>query len=126
MPLAAKGTRRYAAVLVLLASIAAVGDRVTMGPAFVLAQQQADGVHVLLSKIETAVATGNRADFLALSTLDASDPDLAAFLDRWFSPKTTRAVVAERDRQALDGGWHLVIETLVEAGDTGRLGTWIV
>src|SRR5215831_8176950 len=125
MPLAAKGLRRHAPVLILLASIAAFGDRAAMGPAVVHAQQ-ADGVHVLLSKIEAALTSGNRADFLALTTLDPADADVTAFLNRWFTPKTTRAVIAERDRQSLDGGLHLVAETFVEAGNTGRLGTWIM
>jgi len=97
-----------------------------MGAA-VLRAQQGDGVRVLLSKVEAALGAGNRADFLAVSTLDPADGDVSAFLDRWFTPTTTRAVIAERDRQALpDGGLRLVLEALTEAGNTGRLGTWIL
>ena len=126
MPLAAKGLRRHAAVLVLLAGVAALGDRGAMGAA-VLRAQQGDGVRVLLSKVEAALGAGNRADFLAVSTLDPADGDVSAFLDRWFTPRTTRAVIAERDRQTMpDGGLRLVLEALTEAGNTGRLGTWIL
>ena len=97
-----------------------------MGPA-VLRAQQADGVRVLLSKVEAALGAGNRADFLAASTLDPADGDVSAFLDRWFTSTTTRAVIAERDRQTTpDGGLRLVLEALTEADNTGRLGTWIL
>ena len=97
-----------------------------MGPA-VLRAQQGDGVRVLLSKVEAALGAGNRADFLAVSTLDPADGDVSAFLDRWFTSSTTRAVIAERDRQTVpDGGLRLVLEALTEAGNTGRLGTWIL
>src|SRR5690348_6742673 len=99
MPLAAKGIRRHAAAFVFLISIAALGDRVPVGTALLHAQQ-GDAVHALLMKIEAALGSGNRADFLALSTLDPADTEVAAFLDRWFTPTTTRAVIAERDRSA--------------------------
>ena len=52
--------------------------------------RQSDGVRDLLSKVETALAGGNRDAFLAISTLDASSPDVAPFLNRWFTRQTTR------------------------------------
>jgi hypothetical protein len=47
------------------------------------------------------------------------------FLDRWFTPNTTRATVRERDRIPLaSGGQRLTVEVLVEAGRVARLATW--
>ena len=88
---------------------------------------QADGVRDLLSKVETALTGGSRDAFLAISTFDASSPDVAPFLDRWFTPRTTRAIVVERDRQPNpDDGFRLLVEVLAESGNSGRLGTWVL
>ena len=109
--------------MVLLCSVAA-RDHVSFAqgqPNAVLA----DGVALLLLKIETAVGAGSASDFLALSTLDPDDPNVRAFLDRWLVARTTRATVRERDRLPLDGGGvRLMVEALVEAGPEGRLATW--
>jgi hypothetical protein len=127
MPPRWKGIRRHIALLLLAAIIAALASALHLAPGAIVFARQADGARQLISKIETALGAGSRNDFLALSTVDTSDPNVAAFLDRWFTPKTTRAVMAERDRETLpDGGLRIVFEVLTESGISGRLGTWII
>ena len=84
-----------------------------------------DAVDLLLTRVEAALAEGDRQAFLALSTLDPADEGVGNFLDRWFSDRTTRAALRERDRvERGPDRVRVTVEILVEAGMEGRLATW--
>ena len=88
-------------------------------------QTQAEGIDVLLNRVEASLTKGDRQGFAALTTL-ADDEPLRTFLERWFLATTTRATVHERDRAERGGpnALRLTVEVLVEAGNQGRLATW--
>ena len=90
------------------------------------AAAQPDEVAALLGQVETALGTGDRAAFLALTAPPADGGGIGGFVDRWFSETTTRAAVHERDRVERDGPdrLRLTVDTLVEADRQGRLATW--
>ena len=92
-----------------------------------LRAQPGDPVETMLQRVESALASGDRQAFLALTTIPAGDQALPHFLERWFSPVTTRVSVHERDRSAIGTGQtRLVVEVLIEQGAEGRLTTWRV
>jgi hypothetical protein len=89
--------------------------------------QPRDPVEALLLGVESALASGDRKAFLALTTLAPDDETLSPFLDRWFSPATTRVSVHERDRIGVGTGeTRLTLEVLIEQGFESRLATWRV
>ncbi len=94
------------------------------------AAQTADSadVAVLLTKLETALQTGNADDFLELLVDDPETRDQAVgFLDENTLLGATRVVVHEADRRTLPdvpGGLRLMLELLTERGDQGRIATW--
>ena len=105
--------------------------RVTVALLLVLAcssptSAQPEGVDVLLDRVETALTSGDRQAFAALTTIAAGDEPFQVFLERWFVPGTTRAAVHERDRVELGGpnALRLTVEVLVESERQGRLATW--
>ena len=75
----------------------------------------------VLQRIETALATSDRAAWLSLVSPNA-DPDAAGeFFDAAVPRGVTRAVVRERDRAPLDGalpgdGYRMIVEVFVESG----------
>ncbi len=83
----------------------------------------------VLQRIETSLATSDRAAWMALVSANA-DADLAGeFFDAALPRGVTRAVVRERDRVPLDGslpgdGYRLVVEVFVESGPRGQVSTW--
>ncbi len=83
----------------------------------------------VLQRIETALATSDRAAWLSLISSNA-DPDVAGeFFDAAVPRGVTRAVVRERDRVPLDGalpgdGYRMIVEVFVESGPRGQLSTW--
>ena len=83
----------------------------------------------VLQRIETALATSDRAAWLSLISTNA-DPDAAGeFFDAAVPRGVTRAVVRERDRVPLDGalpgdGYRMIVEVFVESGPRGQLSTW--
>src|SRR5688572_13059212 len=91
----------------------------------------ADGVSVLLTRLETMMQSGN-ADALAsvvAATFPSTDlEDLKAYL---FRPDTRRVVVAERDRAPLTGtlpgdGFRLMAELFTESAERARIVTAFV
>ena len=91
------------------------------------AQSQPDGVAALLRRIEQAALAGNRDAVLALGEAGISRPSLEDFANTLTAPRPNRVVAAERDRVATTAGTlRLVIETFIERGIEGRLGTWQV
>jgi hypothetical protein len=87
---------------------------------------RADAVAALLRDLEAALQSG-RAE--ALDPLLADDFDRStttAFTSGWAGARVSGAVVHERDRAAIgqDGRLRLVLEVLLEFGQTGRMLTW--
>jgi hypothetical protein len=84
------------------------------------------GVATLLERIETAVATSDRARWMATLSSNADRPEAREFFDATIPQGLTRAVLRERDRQPLLGtlpgdGYRLVVEVFIETGARGRL-----
>ena len=87
---------------------------------------QVDEIALLFNRIEETLVGGKVEAFLALKTDSAEADAVRVFTDRWFTPKTTRATIHERDREERGGPnrLRLTIEVLVEAGQQARLATW--
>ena len=89
----------------------------------------ADGVALLLSRLELLLKQNNRDDFpTLLSTVDITGADAEQATDDLFSYETTRAVVKERDRTPLEGslpgdGYHIIVEILTETPARARVLT---
>lgn len=88
----------------------------------------ADGVAVLLNRIEKLLPTGDAAGFDALLSPAAPADPLRLFATDLFMPGVTRAVVRERDRAPLEGtlpgdGYRLVVDFFTEGARTGRIVT---
>lgn len=89
------------------------------------AQAPADGVTVLLRRLEQAAAAGDRAGIRALADRSITLPGFDDFSTSLTSPQAARVVVNERDRAPLAGGdLRLVVEVFAERGVEGRLATW--
>jgi len=88
-----------------------------------------DGVAVLLNRLEQLLQQNNRDDFPALlSTPDITGEEAEQATDDLFSYETTRAVVHERDRTALESslpgdGYHVIVEILTETAARARVLT---
>jgi hypothetical protein len=88
-------------------------------------------IHALLQALETALSKSDREAWLALQSPLADSNAAAEFFDTMVPPAVTRAVVRERDRQALLGtlpgdGYSLMAEVFTESGSRGRIATWRV
>ncbi len=90
------------------------------------AAAQGDELELLFNRVEATLVGGNVEAFLGLTTMSAEAEPVRVFTDRWFSPRTTRATIHERDRVERGGPdrLRLTLEVLVEAGQQGRLATW--
>jgi Peptidase family M1 domain len=116
------GSRRSAQAFRLFATVAwlAVAQAATGQPP----PKPPDAIERLVSRLEQALAAGDRA---ALMSLTARDTD-AASLDEFANAageNPTRVVVKERDRLPLDNGkLEVLLEVFVERGIEGRLATW--
>jgi hypothetical protein len=93
-----------------------------------LAQAQtppADGITVLIRRLEQAAAAGNPSAVLALGDPNISRPSFEDFAATITSPTPTRVVMFERDRAPLAGrAQRLIVEIFSERGIEARLGTW--
>jgi len=93
--------------------------------------QEEEGLRVLMSRLERVVLSGDAGAYLALLS-DAADRTRARdFVSTEIMPGASRAVVHERDRQALQGsrpgeGYSLLVEVLAEFGSRARITTWRV
>jgi len=89
----------------------------------------ADGVAVLLNRLELLLQQNNRDDFPSLlSTPDITGQDAEQATDDLFSYETVRAAVRERDRTPLEGalpgdGYHVIVEILTETPARARVLT---
>jgi hypothetical protein len=97
----------------------------------VRAENEELGVATLLERIETAVSTSDRAQWMATLSSSADRPEAREFFDATVPQGLTRAVLRERDRQPLLGtlpgdGYRLVVEVFLETGARGRLATWVL
>src|SRR5262249_40693958 len=91
--------------------------------------QEADGVRLLLARLERVLQAGDGPAFLA-ALADSADRDRALwFIGSELIPGSTRAVIQERDRQPLAGtlpgnGFRLIVDTFAEYGSRARAATW--
>ena len=88
----------------------------------------ADGVAVLLSRIEKVLQGGDPQAFESLFSPTASTEPLRTFATDLVTGGMTRAVVRERDRAALDGtlpgdGYRLIVDLFTETERTSRIIT---
>src|SRR5262245_12694880 len=97
----------------------------TAGQAVPPPVQPADGVTILLRRLQQAAAAGDRAGILALGDAQISRPSFEDFAATLTTPPPSRVVVTERDRAPREAGsLRLVVEIFTERGIEGRLGTW--
>jgi hypothetical protein len=87
-----------------------------------------DGVAALLGRIEKALQSGDPQAFDPLISPVASAEPLRTFALDLVTPGTTRAVVRERDRAALEGtlpgdGYRLIVDLFTETERTSRIVT---
>ena len=83
-----------------------------------------DAVAALVTRIEQAVLSGDRASFMTLAAPDQSDG--AEVFWRQMSPAPDQLVIKERERRQLpDGSRQLVLEMLTVRSDEGRVSTWV-
>ena len=83
------------------------------------AQQDVDGVRMLLLKIERIVQTGDGPAFMAALGATADRNRARDFIGSELIPGSNRVVVQERDREALSGslpgnGFRLIVDVLAE------------
>ena len=89
----------------------------------------ADGVAVLLNRLEQLLQQNNRDDFPSLlSTSDITGEEAEQATDDLFSYETTRATVRERDRTQLEtalpgDGYHVIVEIMTETSARARVLT---
>ena len=104
-------------ILAIAASVALVAGR---SPA-----AQADGVAVLLHDLEAALQQGSAAALTPLLTADFDRSLLGSFTAGWAGTNVSTAVVHERDRtpEGESGRLRLVLEVLLESGQTARMLT---
>src|SRR5438105_5050235 len=91
--------------------------------------QEADGVRVLLSRLERILQTGDGVAYMN-ALADSANRDRARdFIGSELLPGAKRAVIQERDRQALAGtlagtGYQLIVDAFAEFGSRARAATW--
>jgi hypothetical protein len=104
------------------------------GPVAIQAQRAAGiqvdpgPVELVLRSLEQVLLTGDPTAYLSL-VAPTADPELATtFSTIEVKPGATRAVIQERDRQALgvtqDRGYRVIVDVFVERGDRARIATW--
>jgi hypothetical protein len=121
--------RRLVMVLVLAASM---GGRVVRGaPLPAQTTAGADGVRLLLQRLEDIVQAGDGAAYAALLSETSDKPAAIEFAMDEIVPGATRAVLHERDREPLVGtlpgnGYRLSVDVFTEFGARARSATWRV
>ncbi len=90
------------------------------------AAQQADPVTELLVRMEQVLSAGGDASVVGpLFAADAETTQVDTLASESARSRTTRAVVRERDRQALaDGVTRVIADVLVETANAARVSTW--
>src|SRR6476619_6401234 len=88
-----------------------------------------ESIRALLTAIEQSVRASNGPAFVALHTANADRNRTLDFMSSELMPNATRAVVQERDRQALPGslpgnGYRLMVDTFTEYTAHARAATW--
>ncbi len=99
-----------------------------LGAAAPARAQDDDGVHLLLTRIERVVRSGDTAGYFALLA-DGADRERARdFASTELMPGVNRSVVQERDRVPLAGapgsGYRLMVDVMAEFGTRARVATW--
>jgi len=99
------------------------------GGAVARAQQEADGVRLLLLRVERIVQEGDAAAYFAALSPTADRNRAREFAGFELIPGATRAVVRERDREPLAGtlpgnGYRLMVDVFAEFGSRARVATW--
>jgi len=90
-----------------------------------------DGISVVLRDLESVLMSGDAGAYKMLLVSGASVSTSQDFLDEWLQPGATRAIVQERLRADSAGvptgqGYDVYVDTLVESGRNGRVGTWLL
>src|SRR5690349_7037287 len=117
-------TSRYLSVALLAAASCAFVDVSAASE-----QPTADGIQVLLRRLEQVVQSGD-ADAYAALLSDSADRNRARdFTASEIGQAASRAVIQERDREpirgALPGGaYRLMVDVFGEFGNRARAATW--
>jgi hypothetical protein len=87
------------------------------------------GLAALYERVEQTLVSGDGAAFRRLISADADPDGTAAFTSSQFLSGATRAVVRERDREAVvgsapDTAFHVLLDIFVEFGNRGSARTW--
>jgi hypothetical protein len=90
---------------------------------------QADGVTVLLRRLEQIVQAGEPAGYLGLLSDSADRSRARDFAGSELLARAAHAVVQERDRAPLPGtlpgnGYRLIVDVFVDFGPRARIATW--
>src|SRR6476661_6115744 len=91
--------------------------------------QEADGVRLLLARMERILQAGDGPGFMG-ALADSADRNRARdFIGSELLPGVRRAVIQERDRQGLAGtlpgnGFRLIVDTFADYGTRARAATW--
>jgi hypothetical protein len=112
----------------IVQSVIAAAALVWSGAVSVRAQD-ADGIQVLLRRLEQVVQTGDGAAFLAQLSDSADRSRADDFISSELAPGVTRSVIQERDREPLRGvlpgdGYRVIADVFAEVGDRARAATW--
>jgi hypothetical protein len=89
---------------------------------------QGDSIGLFLLQLEGALRAGDPTRFLELVAQASLNARAAEFSRFEIQPGATRAVIQERDRQALAGPagsrYRLMLDTFTEFGNRGRIAAW--
>ena len=104
---------------------------VGLAPARAQTASVSDGISVALRELERILTTSDSKAYKHLLFSGATVNTSADFLDEWLQPGATRAVVRERLRVETPNvpegqGYDVYIDTLVESGRNGRVGTFVI
>lgn len=87
--------------------------------------QPADAAGALLVRLEQALSAGDSAAVAALFAPSAERAQVEVVTAELAHERTTRAIVRERDRQALtDGAVRVLADVLIETTAAARVSTW--
>jgi hypothetical protein len=111
-------------LLALALVVPALGNAQTTPP-------QSDGISRVLRELERVLMTGDPQLYQNLLVQGASVSTSEEFMEEWLQSGATRAVVQERlragDPSAPPGdAYDVYVDTLVESGRNGRVGTFLI
>ena len=87
---------------------------------------QADGIVRLLLDLEHALTTGSVPEFREIATATIPQVAVARFGTVARGGADARAIVRERSRLPIDGGYDVIADVLLSRGPVGRVATWVV